>query len=454
MLGLIALAAVIVTVAWWMSSRERLTPVEQVFEDQPAELVTNPEDFLVSPPLGNGECPQLFTRIFAVNVVDGSIAWEQTVPSPRLSFHGEWYVLSDEVGTAVLVQIDREVDELPPSVRAIDIKTGDLAWQRFLEATEVQRSAQTDSELVMETLKVDDRLESATFGLDVDGQLTGSPPVQFDRDQPFDPAAQLGVGYRLTSNVADVMFDGKVVRQVYTGGSGGRIEVRTVADGSVTTGDPIPFGDDFDNLGASSSLGQPIQATDDLILAVLGSPVGPNTRLAVFDGADGGLKWSIDDTRAGAIAGDQILYDKRNEAPVDADSTRDLYLVDGDDPEKVIWSTALSVNDLGGNGFLGMAGDDLVFAVESDRFALEFLRIGDEGDVPELLRAAEGFGSGWSGVHHVDEDILLAATSDGFRVETAAGELIGFETVEPVSWVRRVGDRVLVVAVDSAVCGG
>ncbi len=453
MLAVIAVVAVGVAAAWWLSVRPRLTALEEAFENQPPGPVFEPAEFLVGAAWGNEECPQLSTQIFAVDVSDGSLAWEQTVPSPSSGFFGEWYVLASDGDDAVLVQIDGQVGEVPPSVRAIDIATGQLAWQHFLEMGQVFRSAQSESELVMEGTAATELDDVVTVAVDAGGQVADASLVQFDRNRPFDPAIQLGAGYHLTSNVADVLTDGQVVAQVYGGGpDGSRIDIRTVADGATITGDRIPFGDGFDDLGSSSSPGDPIQASDDLILVVIGSPVGPNTRLAVFDGSDGTLKWSIEDTRAGAVAGDDILYDKRNDEPVDAVSTRDLYLVDGDDPDEVVWSTELTVNEIGGNGFLGMAGDDLVFAVESTDVPLEFLVISDEGDVPDLLDAAEGYGAGWGSRHHVDDEIFVAGFDGRFWVQPADGEIIEVETEEPVSWVRRVDDRVLVVASHQQFC--
>ncbi len=454
MLGVIAVAALGIFGAWWLSVRPRLTPVEHAFENQPAGPVFEPAEFLVGPRPGLGECPEQPTQVFAVNVTDGSIAWQQAMPGPSSEFFGEWYVLEDDDGPAVVAQIDRVVNEIPPSIRAIDIATGDLAWQHFLEMTEVYRAAQSDIELVVAGNSTNGLGDEVSRALDAGGQLVDAPPVQFDRDQPFDPSVQLGAGYRLTSNVADVIVDRRVARQVYLGGNdGARVDIRTVADGATVEGDRVPFGGGFNIVGSSSSLGEPVQANGELILTVIGSPDGPNTRLAVFDGSDATFMWSIEDTRAGAVAGDDILYDERNDEPVDAVSTRNLHLATGDNPDVVKWSVALSVNEEGGNGFLGMAGDDLVFAVTSERSDIEFLVVGDESDVPDRLEAAEGYGSGPGPRHHVDEEIFLAGSEDGFQVQLANGELIGHETEQPVNWVRRVDDRVLVVAAEQQFCG-
>lgn len=455
MLGLIGLAAVGIFGTLWLVSRPRLSAAEKALAEQPAVLVEGPASFRVSQTPGFGECDQPATQVRAVGVSDGSVLWQQDVSNPYQEFFGEWYVLDDEDGPAALVQIDAGLNDLPPSIRAIDIASGDLAWQRFLELEQVTRAAQSATELVVQGVAVDDGAPNTlvTLAVDAHGALSRSPDVQFDSSLPFDPSAQFGPGFWLTSDVANVIVDGDTQRQVYAGGGdGGRIDIWDVATGTTVNGDRLPLDEVYQGLGASSSPGLPLQANDSLILAVIGSPMGPNTRLAVFDGVTGSFKWSIEDTRAGALAGDHILYDKRNEEPIDAESTRDLYLVDGADVDRVVWSTALAVNEAGGNGFLGMIGEDLVFAVTSGTGDLEFLTISDESDVPELLQAADWFGSGPSRRHHVDEDILVAGADTGFVVQIPGGDAERIDTDRPVSWVKRADDRVLIVASDQPAC--
>ena len=448
--GLIALCGA-GALAWtWLEGRQPQTPLEQALERQGQGLVVDPQEFRVNSPggiEGNPECQPGQRTLLAVDIADGAEIWRTQIPSSDFIHFGGMPTIEDTEGRTLALAIDARLGDLPPSVMAIDVDTGKPRWQRFIAADFLRPIGVGDEHLAMiiDYEELDEQANAVDViyqqeQLDGAGQLLGGAVISVNTWPRFE-ASMLGPGFRHL----ETDLGGEGPQPIIDGDVEVPIEVYDPDDATSTVLNAVPYDETFHYLGSESSPGLPVQISQEHVLAVLGSSLGPNTRLAVFDRTGGSLLWTLDHTRAAALAGSDVLYDKRNAEPLDAASTRDLFLVDADDPERLRWSTRLAVNDRGGNGFLGVVDGALIFAVSEDALGLDFLSISGPGEVPEIIAAAAGgYGSGPSLAHHVDADVMAAATEAGVVVKPAGQEAILISTDLPPVQVTRVGDRLLV----------
>ncbi len=474
MLCLVAVVGLLMLGSIWLANRTEPSAREAALERQSAELVMSPDEIVTNvDPVEEGpddddpaECRPGPVEALAVDVADASVRWRATLPPPGSGHHAAFAVIDDGTGGHLALAVDEFLGDRPPSVAALDVATGEPRWQRFVDADTIHPTLLGPDSLVLSTEATEpgDEEFAAEEGFDrefmvVDG--TGamqSHPHAWSRDGThFVP--EIGTKFTYLSDlhpISPLLDDRAAGDRTIRAQERNEFGVPSVEAPDPLTGETVhindlPLDDDFNIIGSDSSPGEPMQVGGDIALVVIGSSFGPNTRLAVFDRADGSLRWTLDHTRAAAIAGADIVYDKRNDEPPEAESTRDIHLVDGDNPDRERWSTALAVNSEGGNGFLGTVDGSPVFAVDDGSGAVDFLVIDDGEDVPELIDAAEGYGSGVSGRHHVDADVLAAATSDGVIVQLPDTDPVLVETDNAPTQVTRAGDVLLVVANHSTV---
>ena len=211
------------------------------------------------------------------------------------------------------------------------------------------------------------------------------------------------------------------------------------ATGAVTMAEPIGPTRVYNQLGNPHSPGRPVQHNEHQTMVLLGSDQGPNSRLSIFDPATGSKRWEVEHIRSAALVGPHVLYDKRDDAAAESDLvTRTLSLVDGDDPDEVIWSTALSVNAAGGNGYLGSVtgidgAEQLVFVVrqheelsEDGEDDIRFIRLPantSTQEVPEILMAGGILGGGPTTLSHVDEHLVVAAARTSVTWQRSTGSI-------------------------------
>ncbi len=462
MLCLVAMVGVAIFGSVWLAGRSQRTALEEALDRQPAELVLSPDEFATNVDLsgdGQAACAGPIETL-GIDVTDGSVRWRRDLPAIQSTHHAAFAVLDDGDGGHVALTVDEWVGDLPPSVVAIDPATGESRWQHFVDADNIHPvligpdaivlSAER-SERLNDGREVHERLVDF-IAIDGSGSVRSHPSMPSNDGSTLVPEipteyAHLSDQYPISPLLADWPGVEPMIRPLERDDFGHQsIDVTDPVGGNTMTIDDLPFSNDFNVIGSDSSPGEPIQIGSKLMLVVMGSSFGPNTRLAVFDPTDGSPLWTLDHTRAAAVAGPNILYDKRNEEPPEAVSTRDIHLVSGRDPERELWSTALAVNDDGGNGFLGTSDGDLIFAVEGGDVGLEFLSIGGPDDVPDLIEAAAGYGSGPTGHHHVDGEVLAAALPGGVVVQPVERQPVLVETDQPPTQVTRSGDVLLVVA--------
>ena len=455
MLALVVLAGVAVMAARWTVGRGNSTRLDRALEAQPAVVVERPLAFAANP--APDVCEDRPTSAMAVEVDSGEIRWQQELPG--ISEHGNLLtVLSDGRGGQVALHVDVSADELPPSVMAIDAATGELLWQHYLAANWIDRFAVSESELVLQLHDPPDttgEVVSRTVAIDAGGSLTDWFPVSGDLWQPQAEIA-LGSGYWF----ADVR--GEFVDRVDGAAPPDQIEfgdpwhpvpvtVFDNLDGSSDLVDDLPMSPEFGFLGRRSSLAAEAMATDEHVLFVISSDQGPNTRHVLFDRASGEQLWAVDHLRAGALVpdaaamADVVVYDKRNTVAEGDGPTRDLFVAPADDPENPTWSVPLLVNHEGGNGFLGVVDDGLVFAVADDDLGLRFEVIDGPDDVPGVMAAAPGYGSAtgaWT--YHLDDEVMAAVAQGGVVVQRPGLDPQLVPTDTPPNQVLRVDDVLLV----------
>ena len=463
MLALVAVFGVGIFGSVWLAGRTDALALDEALERQPAELVEDPDEFVTNVDFdedGPVDCRPGPVEVVAVNVADGSVAWRRDQPPPGSGHHTALSVIEDGRGGHLALAVDEFVGERPPSILALDVSSGEPRWQRFIATDLLHPTLVGPDSMVVSTERTplsSERVENVDFTrrfllIDGSGQIQDHPSmIGGDGSTPV-PEIRTDLSYVSDLHPQSPLLSDwpgvtPAIRALVQDDFGVRsIEAPDPISGETVFINNLPFDDEFDVVGSSSSPGEPVQVGEDRVLVVLGSSFGPNTRLAVFDRTDSSLLWTLDHTRAAALADDNIVYDERNDEPPDAESTRDLHLVSGDDPEGELWSTALSVNSDGGNGYLGTVDGSLVFAVDGETDGIAFLTIDSADDVPDLLEAAEGFGSGNSGRHHVDADVFAAATPSGVVVKPDGRDPLLVETDQSPTQVTKVGDVLLVVA--------
>ncbi len=400
---------------------------EAAVERQPAALINRPASLL-----GNG--PDEGCRVaeppllVGIDLSAGEPTWALRVPA-----------LGDALMTVddTMLIVDQQLGEFLPSVSAIDPSTGRIRWQRMLEAVDLTSLFLVEDGALLATVSPPGGEESAAtlVVVDGDGQLVTQPASDES------PNAVLNV-----SSVSPVGEVGGAT--LHHEGSTSFLRLVT-ATGRVVDTDPIPFDTTYSDLGNESSLGAAVQIGADTAVVTLGSSVGPNSRVVVFDLNTGAERWRVENLRSAAIGNldgeDVIVYDKRNTAAADSAGTRDLFVVDADDPDDLKWTAELSVNDSGGNGFLGSTDAGLVFAVDETVAgppSLLTVAAGDDG--PSPIVAADRLGGGSSPRHHLGDDLVALIVDDGVLIERSDGTREVVPLDRPAVYVARSGDELVV----------
>ncbi len=410
------------------------TPVDLAVERQPPVLVQPPA--ALSPTTGSQSACEALARplLVALDIASGERLWELQIPSIE-----QPPALADD--ETVLVT-DPRLDELLPSVSAISIETGAVRWQRYIEGLEISPWGSADGKATYEVSNpwAPEGVARLTT-LDAGGGI-------------FEETAS-GVGE--WSDLPDSrFFQGAETVKVSVGDGSGyqpHLWLRR-ADGSLLQGDRVPLDNVYNRLGNRNSLGDEIQLGHQTTLVVLGSSTGPNSKVVAYDNSTGRQLWSKEHLRSAAVATlngrDVVVYDRRNTKSSDAPSTRHLYVAEATDPDDVLWSAELSVNDDGGNGFLGSTGQALVFATPregafSGEPAVRFAVIARELDAPEYLSAAEGYGGGPSSRHYVSGELVMAAVGEQVLIQRSDGSHTVLDLDAPVHHLSLSGSALLAV---------
>ncbi|MEM9893105.1 MAG: PQQ-binding-like beta-propeller repeat protein [Actinomycetota bacterium] len=410
--------------------------LDDAMDRQPPGLVLDPAQPVYNPLPpeihdGTGCVVATAPTLVAWSLATGSEVWSRDLPSfdrPPLAIDAD----------TVLV-VDPGLDTVLPSVTALRMSDGTVAWQHHVEAVVLRPAVAVDGGALFDVdggLALDD-YEPYRARIDADGDLVDlGPPAGV-----FDPAPIASTPVNDELPVLVWFHDG--AEPVL------RIEG---ADGGITDTSPLPWDDVYDAFGSQSSLGPWLQVGRRHALTLFGSTQGPNARLTVYGLDDGLPRWTQEDLRSASLApnpndpdGDLIVYDVRNDLPETAVSTRELTVVRADDPAVELWSMALTVNGQGGNGFLGATDDGLVFAVTPPGrpSTIELLVVTGDDDAPERIRAAEGYGGGPSDRHLVDGDVIAVAVPEGLLLRSGTGEEL-VELDRPVRHITRSGDLLLV----------
>ena len=376
--------------------------------DNPVEIPFNdPGEYWHYAP----NCVPVPARLTALDVTTAEVRWRRAMPA----VHPDSPFL--DVGSGHLVVVDNRVNQFLPSVSLWDASTGEIQWRRFFFAEVIDVGQMADHRLAVHHLGPHG--PTVTI-LELNGTVGESRP---GLDEP------------------------DFLNQARSGNPDGL----TASEWTLVTG-LVTHDDIFNQLGNPTSVGPSWQATEDWLLVLVGSSRGPNSRLYLFDRGSGKEHWRFEPVRSGALADDRVVYDVRNDQPADAVSTRDLYVVDVDDPSKVEWTTKLSIGEGGGNGFVGAVGRDLVFAVADADTGVEFLTIADPSDVPPIIRAADGLGGGASHHAYVDHEVMAAATAEGVAIKWTSRPTRWIPFAQPVASVDRIGDLLLVSEQETEFC--
>lgn len=260
-------AAVPLFVLTACSPNPDLPTLAEALEAQPEGRVEPGDAFVI----GAAEAPCGFPRHTELQLVDegdGSGHWSRAIP---------WSPDDPAVVDGVIVAVSRMIDGNPPSVTAIDARTGAPLWQRFF-ASETLGLAATLSDGVV---------------VDV---ASGSVLARLGGE-----AVVAATGRQV------VIVDERGVAVSYGGGS------RDWRSGPVAR-------PDFDDPDA-------VMANDDTIVVLLGSHLGPNRRLVVLDAATGAQRWMLDGVRDAMLSGGVVVCDvRRGSAP--EPPTREVVVVD------------------------------------------------------------------------------------------------------------------------------
>ncbi len=391
--------------------------------DLDSDLDTDGNDEPLALNLGDrgGECPSTTATLSAISLSDETIVWSQVIPSQPGGVQ--------TFGSDAVLVVDPRHGEYPPSVTFIDSATGEPRWQRTFEARTLQLFGLSDDAEPSEALLV-----AEGFHQDwTDGQRVATI-IERDGAIRHDFSAStknwglstddLVPGYRVVSTdtwqnlLASPNPSGP---QVVVDRNDGEVVRFDPATGETERLRRFALDEDWHQLGNPASPGNGLQSNKNYSLLLLGSSNGPNSRLEVWNNTTG-ESWWREHVRSGALAGDKVLYDKRNDADADADVTRELFLVDADDPDDEIWSTQLNVNNAGGNGYLGMVDEGLVFLVEGPvRPGFVTIPARATAEVPAVLQAAGGLGGGASPLSHVDDGLMIAALDNTLIWQGADG---------------------------------
>ncbi len=385
----------------------------------------------------------------SVDLVSGELLWTYEIPRQMAGR------LMESDGLVFIVD-DRTGSRLPPSVAAIDPRSGLVEWQYFFEAAQARFYGRSNDRVAVSVGDFSGLGDGQVVVLDRFGNVvdefadpTTETSILTDQDPGYElwPAFSVSSWHFMPSDLppesrmhmitSEPGADGS--QAVVTWFSDRRLGHFNRVTGEVTMAEPVGPTSVYDQLGNPHSPGRAVQHNEHQTMVLLGSDQGPNSRLSIFDPATGTKRWETEHIRSAALAGPHVLYDKRDDSADETDLvTRTLYLVNGNDPDEVIWSTALSVNAAGGNGYLGsVTGIDgmeqLVFVVRQHEEVdldgeddIRFIKLDATADtqaVPEILMAGGLLGGGPTPLSHVDDHLVVAAGRTSVTWQRSTGSI-------------------------------
>ena len=333
---------------------------------QPAELVVAPDDFLFDPDLSVSCSGDLVSRMMAIDTKSGERLWDRQIP-----FTNEPPIA---LGDRVLA-IGSEVHELPPGVIALDLRTGEPEWQRFLAERYLVGGGVDGTQVVVHG-------QAATYVLGRDGTVLAEEPLWSSSDRS--PA----------DSEWEATFDG--ARVVVEGPDGSRVESEPI---------DVPS-DDFATVVS-------VEKAGDRFLVRLGSDLGPNTHPVVFD-ATGAVVWSTNSVRHAHLVGDLVVYDLRNQTMSGEGPTREVIAASLDDGGARWQTQAFAEHIRGLPGFVGGVDGGAVFAQQSPGSLPTLVLVADQDDAPMPIHPARAITLPRHRV--VDDDVVALASDDGLAM--------------------------------------
>lgn len=289
---------------------------------------------------------RLWSQLHLIEVASGAVVWSNDTP---------WAPNGPVVlGGDTVVLVDRSFDR--PAAVGYDLATGDGRWQRTWNGSVAELVA-TDGTSAAVMVASAGYFRGGRFLLvDADGSAVESPiavggvahndqgpvwwqsryvigPDEVAWDPFAEPARALEAG-----GFSD--YQPVIVGEVAVTTSGSRMGF---TDGDTVWETTLAVDDEFTAMSD-------IRVGSETVLVLLGSELGPDRRLSVFDRADGSLRWTLDGIRDADVAGQQIIYDRRTSSADGNGPTREVFMVDQFDPSVVAWS-AVADKSLG--GFMG-----------------------------------------------------------------------------------------------------
>lgn len=406
--------------------------LEDALRVQPAGLVDAPEQFAVGDGVESA-CGGEFTQaVTAIDLSSGEIRWE--LPTP-------WGPGPVAIMGGLAIAVGHVVDGYPPSVVATDLDTGRPVWQRFLDQPTAALLAESD----MDQVAIRSGLSLLVVNPDGSVRTVETPGERFSPVGPLRPGEL--VGWSALDGRTGMVdpFTGDQVDGKPGGINNGGIqsirddwlvaaEASKVAAVHLATGRQweraLPVDDEFSRVVRI--------VAGDPTLVLLGSNLGPNRRLVVLDVLTGELLWTLDGVRNAAAGDGDVLYDRRN-TNVD-DPTRDVFVVDADDPNTVRWSTASS-GELG--GYIGTNESGHVFVVRSESGPAQLTPLPRSATPPALLdRAPQPTPS----VSLVTDDLAAVAVGAGVLYRRPTGPQTSVQIDQPITGLRRHENLLIVTS--------
>ncbi|GJM39661.1 MAG: hypothetical protein DHS20C19_30280 [Acidimicrobiales bacterium] len=371
--------------------------LEDALGRQPAVLVENPESVLIGDGLPNTCGGPFISWLLAIDATTGERLWAEQIPfasDPPMS-----------IGDKVLT-VGSNLDTLPPSVVAFDVRTGSAIWQRFFASRWLYDARPTANGL------------SVSGGDDVHQIAIDGSIIE---TQPRAPGHDVDSADRLSPWSAELVGD----RLTVTGPD----ELRF-------TTEELGVPDDFDVVDF-------VAEADGRVLVEIGSEVGPNAHAVVVN-LDGVLVVDALSVRNARLAGDLLLYDVRNgEMASNGVPTREVYAVSLDSGDLVWQTQAFAEYVRGLPGFVGAMNGLPVFAVRTDERVVDIVVPATADEVPTPVRPAQWWFPEWLTV--VDDDLVAVGTDAGVALYRAAGGYAWVPTELPVRSVVRADDTILAI---------
>lgn len=309
----------------------------------------------------------------------------------RWAVRTPWFVDPLVAIDDLLLGVTAVDDDNPPSVWAIAAADGTPIWQRFIESRNLSAVGVIDDLLVVEA-------DDTYLLIDRDGAVTNLRARDLARTHTLGLVGDhlvLAGGQRLVFVAADgastTLATASAVGTVFLSDDAlflaGSQLARVDPPGSAPTWHAdIPFDDVYSSI-------ERVELSGDAVLVVITSTLGPDVRTMVLDAATGHRRFVFDGARTAAIAGDVLLYDRREPTDPDATLTRSVAARDLATGE-ALGSRTPSAAALG--GFAGVSSRGAVFVSQDANGAIAVsIRDPRTGDVVAgesgALVGAEGF---------------------------------------------------------------